>query len=295
MSDDAPAGAPAWVMTFADLMSLLMCFFVLLLSFAEMDVVKFKKLAGSMEMAFGVQRKVEAMEIPKGTSIIAQEFSAGKPTPTVTPEVKQKTTEIEKPQLDTNSAVSDEQIQSEATKIKEALKEEEAAGKIEIEVKNRRIIIRIMERGSFPSGSSVFHEDFLDVMMKISRVLSQVDGNITVAGHTDNVPIRTEQFRSNWELSSSRAVSVMHALMEEGDLDPKRFVIKGHADTVPRFANDTPQHKAKNRRVEIVITKRGEGDNESSKSFEELKKTKPETLQIDEETVKSKVLVPKSE
>ena len=75
-------GGAGWLATFADLMSLLMCFFVLLLSFSEMDVLKFKRLAGSMRTAFGVQAVVNANAIPKGTSIIAQEFSPGKPDPT---------------------------------------------------------------------------------------------------------------------------------------------------------------------------------------------------------------------
>jgi len=84
MSDECPAckcpaGIPAWVLTFADLMSLLMCFFVLLLSFAEMDVIKYKQIAGSMKNAFGVQRDVKAYEPPKGVSIIAREFSPAPP------------------------------------------------------------------------------------------------------------------------------------------------------------------------------------------------------------------------
>ena len=98
MSDDAPPaeaeeGAPAWVMTFADLMSLLMCFFVLLLAFSEMDILKFKQIAGSMKAAFGVQREIKAKEIPKGTSIVAKEFSPGKPDPSAIAEVRQHTTD----------------------------------------------------------------------------------------------------------------------------------------------------------------------------------------------------------
>ena len=80
--EEAPAGLPAWMGTFADLMSLLMCFFVLLLSFSEMDVLKYKQLAGSMRDAFGVQREINVKDIPKGTSIIAKEFSPGRPEPT---------------------------------------------------------------------------------------------------------------------------------------------------------------------------------------------------------------------
>ena len=85
-----PEGLPAYMSTFADLMALLMCFFVLLLSFAEMDAIKFKRLAGSMRMAFGVQRVVEADQIPLGTSIIAQEFSPGRTEPTVINTVTQQ-------------------------------------------------------------------------------------------------------------------------------------------------------------------------------------------------------------
>jgi chemotaxis protein MotB len=87
------ASIPAWVMTFADLMSLLMCFFVLLLSFAEMDAMKFKQIAASMEKAFGVQRKVPAAEIPMGTSPVFDKFSPGIPQPTVLERVEQQTSQ----------------------------------------------------------------------------------------------------------------------------------------------------------------------------------------------------------
>ena len=93
-------GGAGWIMTFADLMSLLMCFFVLLLSFSEMDVLKFKRLAGSMESAFGVQQKFRADDPPKGTSIIAQEFSPGTPRPTPLNEIWQKTTDESRSSLD---------------------------------------------------------------------------------------------------------------------------------------------------------------------------------------------------
>ncbi|WP_235263749.1 flagellar motor protein MotB [Nitrincola sp. A-D6] len=88
-------GLPAWLATFGDLMSLLMCFFVLLLSFSEMDVLRFKQLAGSMREAFGVQAQIKVEDIPKGTSIIAQEFSPGRPEPTPLNEVRQMTTAVE--------------------------------------------------------------------------------------------------------------------------------------------------------------------------------------------------------
>lgn len=95
-----PPGLPAWMGTFADLMSLLMCFFVLLLSFSEMDVLKFKQIAGSMKFAFGVQNKIEVKDIPKGTSIIAQEFRPGKPDPTPIEVIQQQTMEMTQQMLE---------------------------------------------------------------------------------------------------------------------------------------------------------------------------------------------------
>ncbi|QLE86339.1 OmpA family protein [Shewanella sp. Scap07] len=89
-----PPGAPMWLATFADLMSLLMCFFVLLLAFSEMDVMKFKQIAGSMKYAFGVQNKVEVKDIPKGTSVIALEFRPGRPEPTPIEIINQQTNEM---------------------------------------------------------------------------------------------------------------------------------------------------------------------------------------------------------
>ena len=95
-----PPGLPAWMGTFADLMSLLMCFFILLLAFSEMDAKKYKQVAGSMSEAFGVQNEFKKKDVPRGTSIIAQEFSPGRPDPTPLNVVQQQTTDITKSTLD---------------------------------------------------------------------------------------------------------------------------------------------------------------------------------------------------
>ena len=291
MSDDAPSkeketGAPAWVMTFADLMSLLMCFFVLLLAFSEMDVLKFKQIAGSMKAAFGVQREIKAKEIPKGTSIVAKEFSPGKPDPSVLAEVRQHTTdevqrflEIEKEgeaQLQTNAQGSGEgkgesdkdkeaaeevvfkevlvQLQADASELQKAFEKEIESGVIEIETRQERIIIRIQEEGSFPSGSAIVKGGFKPVMQKLGSMLSDIKGQIVVAGHTDDIPISTARFRSNWELSAARAVSVLHHLSEfNDDIGLDRFVIEGHGEADPIVDNETPENRAKNRRVEVII------------------------------------------
>ncbi len=241
--EEQESGAPAWVMTFADLMSLLMCFFVLLLSFSEIEATKFKQMAGSMQMAFGVQRKVEAPEPPKGTSVIAQEFSPGRPEPTPLNEVRQSTTE-EQPNLE---------VIRHTEALKAALEQEIAEGMIDVESHEDRIVIRIREQGSFPSGSDQLNPRFLPVLDRIRDSLATMPGKIDVVGHTDNLPISTTRFRSNWDLSAARAGSVLHQLLEGDQLNPSRMELMGLADVQPLQDNNSPDQRAANRRVEIVI------------------------------------------
>ncbi len=339
MSDEAPApkeegggGSPAWVMTFADLMSLLMCFFVLLLSFSNMDLQKFKQIAGSMKNAFGVQREIKVTDSPKGTSFIARDFTPGRPTPTLVKEIRQNTidetkqtveftdamTEDEKKEsidaaedydgsgmdamqrhqkqeivestieetVDVNTAENmgkedaerlaelekaaaesdkekeedlkqqkelNEKTITDAYKLLKTLEPEIEQGLVAIKTQGNRILLRINENGSFPSGSSVVKGSFLPVLNKLRKSLNDIEGKIIVAGHTDNIPIKTVRFRSNWELSSSRAVTVVHELLALDTLSPDRFIIEGHGDAHPMVTNDTSENRALNRRVELTI------------------------------------------
>ncbi|TVT48903.1 MAG: OmpA family protein [Sedimenticola thiotaurini] len=297
MSDDCPKcdeGLPPWLATFADLMSLLMCFFVLLLSFAEIDAVRFKKMADSMKDAFGVQREIPATDIVMGTSVIKQEFSPSTvPQPTVINEIRQQTTDVEKEQLGmpeevgqseateklaaeaVTEAVAEaaaeaakklrEEVAEEADVIKAAMQLEIEENLISVETEQTKIIIRINEKGSFPSGSAQLNDDFYGVMVRLSEAVAKTPGKVVVAGHTDDVPIATRRFRSNWELSSARAVTVVHALLDDPNVDPKRVTVEGHADSQPLLPNDSKENRAINRRVELII-ERG-SDIESGESL----------------------------
>lgn len=305
--EEGKSGAPAWMATFADLMSLLMCFFVLLLSFSEMDVNKYKQIAGSMQNAFGVQSQVKAKDIPKGTSIIAQEFSSGRPSPTALNEVKQSTVDSSKQTLDVRSTPGTSQKQSrlklsaqqtqdllaekletviaetnaDADKLRKQLADEINSDLVDIESGGRSITIRIREKGSFESASATLSSEFVPVMAKLRQVLKDINGQIAVEGHTDNVPIKHGKFASNWELSSARAVAVVHELLEENVLDDARFMVVGHADNRPFVANNSRDNRARNRRVEIII--RQGLDNETTADIESIQRSNPDiidTLQL---------------
>ncbi len=276
-----PPGLPAYMGTFADLMSLLMCFFVLLLSFSEMDVLKYKQIAGSMKFAFGVQNRVELKDIPKGTSVIALEFRPGRPEPTPIETVMQQTIEKTQVELEFQPGESDQaggqqkdqgkqtggqtpesstedqasaDAQALAESLAQQLTQEVTEGSIEIEALGQQIIIRIKEDASFPSGSAFLQPKFWPIVQKIASLLSQVPGEVTVSGHTDNsFQADNEFFESNWELSSQRALAVAHQMLKVQAFDRYRLVVQGLADTQPLVENNTPEQRAKNRRVEISI------------------------------------------
>lgn len=258
-----PAGAPLWLATFADLMSLLMCFFVLLLSFATMDAKKFKATAESLENAFGVQRDIEAAEIPMGTSIIAQHFSPASTNPTLLEEIKQSTSQSSTSldvSLEEKEKIKQEimeqaldNTQAEAKKIEERLKDDINKGLVSVETQGLKIIIRINEKGSFGSGSAILKSGFEPVMNRITESVISAKGKVLVAGHTDDIPISTDWYRSNWELSAGRSVSVAEFMLKNKKLDPKRIIIEGHADTQPLVPNTSSANRAKNRRVEVIL------------------------------------------
>jgi chemotaxis protein MotB len=251
---------PPWIVTFADLMVLLMCFFVLMLSFSEMDVAKFKLMSGSMRDAFGVQEAVRADDPPKGTSLDASEFSPAVPQPTDQNEVRQDTVDSDLNTLDLGLAqrveelkAQEEQAELQAQHLRDVFRQEIEDGRILVRRDGTEVVIQLLEKDSFPSGSAELERGSLGALAKVGHLVAAMTGAITISGHTDNVPIRSGgTYRSNWDLSAARAASVAHELLAAG-IDPRRLAVSGHADNQPRAANDTPEHRALNRRVDITF------------------------------------------
>lgn len=277
-----PKGHPAWMATFADLMALLLCFFVLLLAFSEMDVLKFKQIAGSMQYAFGVQNRIEAEDIPRGTSVIAQEFRPGRPTPTPIETIQQVTDDLTQPTLDFQDGEDDfvggpeaetggeaapddraaeaqemlqmhELLEQAMRRIREEMQQEIEDGALELEQLGQQIVIRIREQGTFPQGSAFLQPQFRPVVRRIGEVLNDIPGEIMVTGHTDNQRVRSEMHSSNWDLSSSRAVAVAEEMLRADNFDQTRLTVRGLADTRPLVPNNTEDNRRRNRRVEVSI------------------------------------------
>ena len=290
--DEDKPGAPLWMATFADLMSLLVCFFVLIISMSEIDVIRYKKVAGSMKDAFGVQQDIVTYDIPKGTSIIALEFSPGKPEPTIRKIIQQDTVDPSKPSLrignpDNPIDVQPEtllkmleeeeqrqeqrqQTEKDASVLTELLEEEINEGKIDMETDGPTIIIKIREKGSFKSGAADLDPGFLPTLATIGGALGEISGDIVVEGHTDNIPINSVKYPSNFALSAGRALSVTSIFLDDPNIDLERLSLRGYGEVQPEDTNATRAGRARNRRVEIKIN---QTDEESNAPVEETEQS----------------------
>ena len=378
-----PTGAPAWMATFADMATLLMAFFVLILSFAEFNVPKFKQISGSLKEAFGVQKVVPVVEQPKGTTIIALEFSPN-PTPSLSTTLRQDTTELQKPELDLQTKEDDAPDGSEADKQKDsdfegaggegaeqldatelakqlqkaidtgevtvetlgenvvinfpetqtsaeqmqtmiaqalealnearensgasesevlfggieaeleklaasmdapqpqsgegsggssaemqekvqnasrtteeltvALREQIDQGLVAVEQREDSVFITVGSGGAFPSGTADLTDEARRILDRIALASMSPDSEITVTGHTDDVPISNARFRDNWDLAAGRASSVVQAIEQTGLIDGDRLSAVSKGEIAPIADNTTAAGREENRRIEIEIT-----------------------------------------
>lgn len=240
------AGIPPWMATFADLMALMMCFFVLLYSFSYVDEVKYKMVVASMAKGFG--------QTPTATR--SQTSSSIGPPSLVPNSMKQSTRA--RPMNRREAAQDTKTLRR---KIQEQLHDEIAKGNLSVETAGNNVVIRFPEEIAFPPGSDIISEEILPILRRVTEALSKEPGTIQVSGHTDDRPINTGKFKSNWELSTNRAVSIIHLIEDLGTVDSSKLTAVGYADTRPIFPNDTPEGRSRNRRVEITIIREGGAGN----------------------------------
>ena len=355
-----PVGAPAWMATFADMATLLMAFFVLILSFAEFNVPKFKQISGSLRNAFGVQKVVPIVEQPKGTTVLSLNFSPS-PSKSVTNEMTQQTTQVNQPDLEVQNKTKDgegdskdsaddvvkaleeaiargdievqtlgekvivnftpteaeeqdlpqllqktlnaveraksaagksdqevmfgglegtleqlakataeltEQAQEQAEnqqkskddatkaadELKIALKQQIDQGLVAVEQDEDRVIVTVGAGGAFASGSADLTPEAISIMQQIAGVNAENDSEITVSGHTDDVPlIFGSRYRDNWDLAAARSASVVQSLSADGVITDNRLEAISYGESRPVDSNDTAAGRSKNRRIEIEI------------------------------------------
>lgn len=255
--DEPPKGAPAWQSTFADLMNLLLCFFVMLFSMSTMDAQKFELLAASFNQTFsifsnGASAIGEGLLISNGVSQLNEldDYinSTGRDAEgeTIPEDLESAAQTMEEAKLEES-----EQL---AEKVEEALKEKNLDKEVDIEFTAQYVQLTLNGSLLFDSGSVELKEEALPVLDQVGVILQKYSsGTIEIEGHTDNVPMSGAKYSNNDELSNGRALSVFYYLVANTTLDPANIKHSGMGEYVPVADNSTPEGRAKNRRVEIKI------------------------------------------
>lgn len=253
-------GCPPWMATFADMMALLMSFFVLLFSASELKIEQWELLKGAMREGFGITRdetmqgEDEQSQIDLGTASDTVPTRLPQDPGTVRERLPEELTQAEFVDAERQAMLAREaRAEDLQGQVAEAIKEEMGGAGVQVERVGDRVVIRFPNSIAFPSGSSALTTTFRDAIAKLLPVLEQAEGDIVVAGHTDNVPISGGPYGSNWELSAARAASVMELITQDARIPINRLTIEAFGDSKPIAPNATPDGRARNRRVEIAI------------------------------------------
>lgn len=286
-----PPGTPApWMSTFSDMMTLLMCFFVLLFSMSTVDAAKFEEVAKSFQSTFsifkgGAQAIGDGILVSNGVSQLnmLDEYinSSGKTADADAPDVNLDKTETASPSDTTEEAVKEaaemlgmdaaqmqelqetvQQIEEEklklsealAEKIEEALEENMIADKVDVSVNADYVLLTFNGAFLFDSGRADLKSDAIPVLNKVGVILTRyAEWDIEIEGHTDSVPLNGGRYENNDVLSSYRALAVFDYLKENSSIDPGAVKHSGRGEYMPIADNATPEGRAKNRRVEIKV------------------------------------------
>ncbi|VAX16969.1 Flagellar motor rotation protein MotB [hydrothermal vent metagenome] len=229
-------GAPMWIVTFADLATLLLTFFVLLLSFANTDIIKFREMLGSVQGAFGVkiERQGEFQDTLTGEGTVDKEKQ------------KEKKEKALVRQFDKVSQT-----------VSKAAVESKMKDDVEILSTRRGMVIRVKGEALFKSGATKINPKSTPILNSLADILKKTNFTVKVEGHTDNVPVKAGSaslYKSNWEISGVRASVIVRYLISK-KVNPENLSAVGYGGMSPVKSNDTAEGRAKNRRVEFLVNK----------------------------------------
>lgn len=279
--EDPPAGSPAWMATFSDLMNLLLCFFVLLFSMSTIDEAKLNELIASMSSSFsifsaGATSIGEGILISNGVSQLndlaeyINSMGAAEDSETESDNIneyaaqdqvldqdKENTESYEETKESISDKMEEMNLQENeqlAEMISEAIADSNMSDQIDVSFTSQYVLLTMKGALLFDSGSDALKKESMGVLDKVAVILEKyAAGEIEINGHTDNVPIKSARFADNEELSSARALSVFYYLVNNSTLDATKIKHAGMGERVPIADNSTEEGRAKNRRVEIRI------------------------------------------
>ncbi len=236
-----------WLVSYGDFITLLFAVFVTLYAMSQSDKKKAEEVMQSIQQSFGMAQA--GAPSPKINVIPSNQISI---VPSVKPEISiAPGSRASRGQFKTRATEKDfRQIKS---SIEAYLVKQSAQGKVALTITRRGLIVSLKEAGFFDSGQAHIKPSAYEMINTIAEVMTQYNNPLRLEGHTDNIPISTSQFPSNWELSTARAVNGLKYLVKNFDVDPDRISAAGYAEFRPIADNSTPEGRAKNRRVDLVM------------------------------------------
>jgi chemotaxis protein MotB len=227
-----------WLVSYADFITLLFAFFVVMYAISSINEGKYRVLSDAIIQAFNERQTSEKM-VPLGAQHAEMLQGTGKPIGKSTP------------QKSAPNPIA-EHMKTIAKDVRKAMETLVKQGQVKVTQSERGITVEINASTLFASGDATLQPASIEALSAVAKVLAETDNPIQVEGHTDNIPINSPNFPSNWELSSSRAGSVVRLFTEQG-VPPSRLVAIGYADNKPLDVNTTPDGRARNRRVNVMI------------------------------------------
>ncbi len=226
---DDEGGSPEWMTTFGDMMTLLLTFFVLLYSMSSIEEEQFEIALDSIRQGLG-------MSFHGGRTIASQRLlDQGAIGEGLNP-------------------INIDLLETVMTEIDQIIHEEDVdEDGISMEMTQRGLEVRFTGEVLFDLGEAEIRPEGQEILQEVAELIQEVPNDVMVEGHTDNLPIRTDLYPSNWELSAARATTVTRFFVEEQALDPERFSAAGYSEYRPLVPNDSPENRALNRRVEVIL------------------------------------------
>ncbi len=224
----------AWMVTFGDLLMLLLTFFVMLLSMSSMDDLAIKKLFSVLTGAMGALELVDEKDIRSFTSII-------------------QTTALSQSValLDDGNKLKSLLSESEDPDVGATI--EKLGVNINVYDDSRGTVISFKATMLFDSGKADIKPEMLPILRRLREIIEMTTNDMLIIGHTDNISIHSSKYRSNWELSFFRGLSFLNYFLQGREISPERFSVGGAGDSQPRYPNTTPGNREKNRRVEVIF------------------------------------------
>ncbi len=240
----APENHERWLVSYADFITLLFAFFVVMFASSQTDKNKAKQMSESVKKALSESQVASAIagilggvadDKGKGNAQMRGPGGAAK----LTADVKKEGQHVElMPVLEVLTKELEKEIKS---------------GKMQVTMESRGLVVSFRQAAFFPSGGDDVAPETLGTVEKVALTISKLPNPVRLEGHTDSRPIRNARFRSNWELSAARGITLMHMLVDRYGLPSERFSVAGYAENAPVDSNDTEEGRQRNRRVDIVI------------------------------------------